>query len=195
MGALAQVGEHVDDIVGVVIEVEGACGQRHAAGIGPIGNINVMVREHGFHGVAQQRGIVAGHGGDDQQLGLAVDLLLAEMQESAEGHLPDHLFMDADGLALHVHFGDVEMRLAIAAGEALPEMQRGDSRPAENGLREGISAVFPEGGTRLQRRTPGCHGSVVHFIEMVEHDGPSMPATRPAPRDRPVFLNDAVQHI
>ena len=45
----------------------------HGAGIHPVGDVDVVMRQHGFDRAAQQRGIVARHRRDDQQLVLRLD--------------------------------------------------------------------------------------------------------------------------
>ena len=61
-------------IVDVVVEVEFAVGQRHIACIFPVGDIDLVVFEHGFDGVAQQRGVVPRQWRHDQHGGLAFEV-------------------------------------------------------------------------------------------------------------------------
>ena len=53
-----------------IIETEIALRQRHAAGIEPVGDIDIMFGKHGRDRAAQQGGIMARHRGDDQHLGV-----------------------------------------------------------------------------------------------------------------------------
>ena len=71
-----QKAHHLFEIIDVVVEVEMALGQRHGAGVDPVGDVDVMARQKGFHRPAQQRGVMARHGRDDQQLGLPRRLAL-----------------------------------------------------------------------------------------------------------------------
>ena len=86
--ARAHHREEIDDVVGVLVEAEGACGQRHVACVVPVGDVDIVVGQHGAHGVAQQRGEVARHRRHDQHLGLgfgAGGQFLAEAQQGGEG--------------------------------------------------------------------------------------------------------------
>ena len=79
-----------DQVVDVVVEVEGPSATGTMRASDPVGDVDVVVGEHGGDGAAQQRGVVAGHRRDDEQLRLAgaVGQRLGEMQEPAERPLP-----------------------------------------------------------------------------------------------------------
>ena len=47
------------DVVDVVVEVEAALDDRHVAGVGPVGDVDVEVLQEGLHRAAQQGGVVA----------------------------------------------------------------------------------------------------------------------------------------
>ncbi len=40
-----EIAAELDDVVDIVVEVEVAVRQRHLAGIGPVGDVHVMVRQ------------------------------------------------------------------------------------------------------------------------------------------------------
>ena len=89
MRVRADEANEIDEIVDEVVEVEASGGEWHVAGVGPIRNVNVMLRQHGLDGAAQQRRVMARHRCDDQNLGVvalsAFGLVAAEMNEVAEG--------------------------------------------------------------------------------------------------------------
>ena len=81
--------EEPDDVVDVVVEAEGAVGERDVAGIVPVGDVDVVVGEQRPDRVAQQRGEMAGQRRDDQHARLRALDVLAEAQQRAERRLQD----------------------------------------------------------------------------------------------------------
>src|SRR5262249_56816774 len=63
-----EIAHELNEIVDIVVEVEGAGGTRRAARIPPIRHIDLVAGKHVAHGAAQQRWVVAGHRRHDQQL-------------------------------------------------------------------------------------------------------------------------------
>ena len=70
-----QVADELLHIVDIVVQMEFTFGQGHQAGIFPVGDVDLVVFEHGLDGVAQQRGVVAGQGRHDQHCGLPFELV------------------------------------------------------------------------------------------------------------------------
>ena len=85
--------QHLDDVIDIVVEIEAALGQRNHPGIGPIGDVDLMRRQKGFDGAAQQRRVVAGHRRHDQHARLRraqrPRQLAIEIQQAAERLFPD----------------------------------------------------------------------------------------------------------
>ena len=119
---LAQVFAHFGDVIDVIVEIELADRQGNPPGVNPIGDIDVMGLDKGFHRAAQKRRVMARHGGDDQQAGLGRRLrrqVALEMQDLAEGAHPHDFLVDRDFTPVDQGFVQAESRLAIAAGHAL----------------------------------------------------------------------------
>ena len=55
------------------------------AGVVPIGDVHVVLRQHGAHGAAQQGGEVAGHGGDQHDLGWLAGASFRKRSKVANG--------------------------------------------------------------------------------------------------------------
>ena len=68
MDIAPKLADAVDDGVDVVIKAEIAGGGRYVAGVRPIGNIHVVIRQHRLHRAPQQGGVVAGHWRHNQHL-------------------------------------------------------------------------------------------------------------------------------
>src|SRR5690606_40808932 len=107
VGARADGGQHVAHMVDVVVEVETAFQHRHLAGVGPVGDIDVVVLKEGLDRAAQQGGVVARQRSDDHHGGrgggsaraFQVADVAGGPHQTAPGRGPDDLFGGADGLA------------------------------------------------------------------------------------------------
>ena len=64
----SEVAAELDDIVDVVVEIEIALRQRHFARIGPVCDMHVMLGQQRLDRAAQERGVVAAHRRDQQDL-------------------------------------------------------------------------------------------------------------------------------
>ena len=115
-----QIAHEINQVEGIILDIELACGDRNVAGIVPVGHINFGIGQQAEHGGAQQRGIMAGHRGHHQNLaghgGATTD---REMDQAAEG-LADHGF-NSDQMILTAGAGDrtdAPVRLDHHAGKA-----------------------------------------------------------------------------
>ena len=55
----AEMFEEGDDVIDIVGEMKRAFAGGHVAGVVPVGDVDVVILQHGLHGVAEQRGEVA----------------------------------------------------------------------------------------------------------------------------------------
>ena len=55
MDALAHHLEELDQVLDIFVEAEAAVPDADVAGIGPVGDVDVMVRQQNAHGIAQKR--------------------------------------------------------------------------------------------------------------------------------------------
>jgi hypothetical protein len=55
------IWQEIHQVLGVFVEAELSLIGRNVAGVVPVGDVDVVVLQQGFHGAAQQRGEVAGH--------------------------------------------------------------------------------------------------------------------------------------
>ena len=85
VAVLREMLDHLDQVVGVVVEVEITVAQRNVARVDPVGDVDVVLGQHVGDRAAQQRGVVARHRRDDQHLGVASRFggggVAAEMQK------------------------------------------------------------------------------------------------------------------
>jgi hypothetical protein len=171
----AQVPDEVLHVIDIVVEVEGAVRHRHHAGVDPVGDVDVLVRQQGAHGVAQQRGVVPRQWGDHQHGGLlergerGVRHVFLEVQQLAEG-LADHgAFHDADGLAVYRGRIQVEARFFVILAQAVHEfIARGDTL-GERGVgewRDGIREQLGRGIGPLHQRV---QEGALHLVQLIKH--------------------------
>ena len=152
---------HIGD---VVIQPELAFAARHHARIDPVGHVHAVIAQQGAHGIAQQRGVVAGQRRYHQHERLVehgVQLVgfiavALEAQQFAE-RLAD-LFVDDDrhALALDVDFVDAPFGLLVILADAVEQLvhsgqaiRAGHLRPPMTligeELRVGLGLVHPRG--------------------------------------------------
>ncbi len=109
MGALADRLDELDQVVDIFVEAEPAGGARDVAHVVPVGDVDVVLGQHGAHGAAQQRGEMARQRRHQQNARLlGLDVLL-EMQQRAE-------WRDMRGLLAHLHLAVADDDLVDAEG-------------------------------------------------------------------------------
>ena len=92
VGTGADLFQEADQVIDILVGAEAARLQRHIAAALPVGDVDIMVRQHGLGGLAQQGGEMPCHRRHDQHLGLAHRHGLAEMDQVAEGQAERHFF-------------------------------------------------------------------------------------------------------
>jgi hypothetical protein len=167
-----------NEIVDVVVEVEPPFRQRHVAGVDPVGDVDVMFRQHRLDRAAEQGGEMAGHRRDDQNLGIAAPFrrigVAAEMQQVAKGFLQHHLLDDGDVATLHLDRLDPELRLAVAAGGVDEHLAGGGHRAGADGGSVGIHWISQRLMAYLRHSAQRRDGCVRDLIRVVKHVGPPL---------------------
>ena len=125
-----QVADELLHVVHVVVEVELALGQGHQTGVLPVGDIDLVVLQHGAHRIAQQRGVVARQGGHDQHHRLVLEFgqggrVIGEALEAAQ--LAKRLvqvdtLVDSDFHAVHVDGLDIKRWLFVVFTQAVKQV-------------------------------------------------------------------------
>ena len=110
--------EEPDDVGDVVVEPEPPGGERHVARIVPVGQVHVVIREHGADGGAQERREVARHGRDQEHARLVARNVLPEAQQGPEGR-PVHDVL-AHGNVAPVHADAIDAVRRALVGETGP---------------------------------------------------------------------------
>ena len=143
-----QVADELLHVADVVVQVEFALLQRHHAGVLPVGDVDLVVLEHGADGVAQQRGVVARQRRDDQHRRLALEAgqrgrVIGEALEAAQ--FAERL-VDFDALvdrhvgAVDVHGVDAELGLFVVLPQPVHQVVAGRHALGERVLAERATA-------------------------------------------------------
>ena len=178
IAVLADKGEELDQIIDIVVEVEAAGRQRHQLRVAPVGDVDVRHRQHPLDRAAQQRGIMAGHRRDDQQLGAALHARAIfggahEALELAERLAQHHFLMDGDLPAVDHRAIEPEFRLAARRGGMREHLERrGKHRPAAE-IGERIGGVVQQTGGKIGQRARTCEKRALNLISVVQHCVPS----------------------
>ena len=171
MHVAAELVQHLDDVIDIVLEIEAALGQRHHARIGPVGDVDLVGRQEGFDGTAQQRRVMAGHRRHDQHPRLRAaqraGQLAIEIQQPAERLFPDRADFDRGAHAVDLGVVEAPFGLAVTARGALEQFAAGGDGFAELGVRPRIERVLKQdlggvghGARRIERR-------LGHFVHPV----------------------------
>ena len=148
MGIGAEVAHEIGKVEGVILDVEASFAHRDVARVVPIGDPELAIGQQALHGRAQQGGVMARHGGDQQHparlLGAA---LHPEADQIAEG--AGDLGLDRHHVIAPVFGGDGG-DAPIGLGDHAREAALGHLAPGAEPVQEGI-------GDDLRARTGG-HG-------------------------------------
>jgi hypothetical protein len=171
-----QQADELLHVVDVVVEVELAFGHRHQARVLPVGDVDLVVLQHGAHGVAQQRGVVARQRRHDQHHGLALERLedvrlvgeALEAAQFAERLVELDRFLDDDVFAVDLDRLDVELGLLVVLAQAVQQVVAGGHALGHGQLApHGALAVELGGGLGEVRER--LHQGTLGFVELIEH--------------------------
>ena len=162
--------QHRDDIIDIIIKIELAFLHGNHAGIDPVGDVDIRIRHQCFHRAAQQRGVMAGHRRDDQDLRIvAVRRDPAfEVDQVAERTAPDADFTYRNAHTAYGGFLETELRLAVAARRAFKHLAAGSDRTAVAGMSQRIQRVLEVEPGHVGQSSEGRHRGVVQFVKVVK---------------------------
>ena len=162
----------LNDVVDIVVEVEGAGRARHEAGVLPFGDIDLVMREEIAHRAAEKRREMPGHGRHDQDLGVLAAAprrhLPLEIDEIAEGLRDQRALSDGDLAAAHLGLVDAPGGLAIAPRGALEQLERRRGAAAKGRVVGGIERIAEQQPIGVRRGPRRAQRRLVQLIEMVQ---------------------------
>jgi hypothetical protein len=100
VAVLADEAHEVDDVLGIVLKREAAVLELDVTGIGPVGDVHLVVAQQSADRAAQERGEMPRHGRDQKDLGVVLAALLAKVKQLAERRPQDPALFDGYGLAI-----------------------------------------------------------------------------------------------
>ena len=172
-----QVADELLHVVHIVVQVELALLQRHHARVLPVGDVDLVALQHGAHGVAQQRGVVARQRRHDQHHGLALELEQGgrvvrkplEAAQFAERLVDVHALMDGHAHAIHVHGADAELGFLVVLAQAVQQFIARRDAMGQLRLAERRQRVAVELGGGLRQVGEGLHEGALGLVEGVQH--------------------------
>ena len=167
MHVAAELMQHLDDVIDIIIEVEAAFGQRHHARVGPVGDVDLMGRQEGFDRAAQQRRVMPGHRRHDQhaRLRLRSGRVSLRSKYSRRQNGFSQIERTSTGVRTPLTSVVVEIpfRLAVAARGALEQFAAGGDRFAEFGVRPRIERILKQDLGRIRHRARRIERRVTPF--------------------------------
>ncbi len=174
---LLQVADEVLHVVHIVVQVKITLGQGHHAGVLPVGDVDLVVAEHGAHGLAQQRCVVARKRRNDQHHGLALEFfqglgIVGEALESAqftEGQVDFNALVDGNVHSIDRHGLDTETRLFVVFAQAVDQIVGRSNALGEWSLLQRRQRIAVELGGRQREIGKRLHEGALGFVDLVEH--------------------------
>ena len=174
----SEVIEHGAQIVDVIVEIERPDSERDHARVRPVGDVDVAMRQERFDRAAQERGVMAGHGRDDQQFRLLVragKFRADKAQEIAERPAPDDVLEDRMDDAVDFDLVEPEGRLAVAARHALEKLGARRNVPAHRRAGQRVPGIAENEMGCVRNCARRSERYMGHFVELIritlEHRG------------------------
>ena len=172
-----QVADEFLHVVDVVVEPEGAVGQGHGAGVFPVGDVDLVVLQHGLHGIAQQRGVVARQRCHDQDSRLALKLgqrgrVVRETLETAQFAkrlVKFHPLMDSHAGAFHIDGLNAKGWLFVVFTQAVQQAVAGGHALGERIFAKRRQGVAVDLCSCLRKVNKGLHQGALGFIDFIKH--------------------------
>ena len=157
------------------MQVERAGGQRHHAGIGPVGDVDIMLQQQAAHGVTQERRMMARQR-RHQQHGRLLEgreflgrQVLLEVEQSTERLLHGHFLDDRDFLPGEGHRDDVKGRFFIFLAQPIDQfVARGDALGERRMCQRG-DGVGEQAGRCLGPLDQRAEKRTIHFMDLIKH--------------------------
>ena len=174
-----QVANEFLHIVHVVVQMELAIGQWHQAGVFPVGDIDLVPFEHGAHGVAQQRGVVAGQRRHNKNHWLRLELgqrggIIRKALETAQfaKRLVDFdALVDRHTDAVDIHGVNAKRWLFIVFAQPVHQVIPSSNALRHRRLAQGRHGVAEQLGSGLRKVGERLHERALSFVDVVQHGG------------------------
>ena len=172
-----QVPNEFLHIVDIVVKMKLALSQRNQARVFPVGDVDLVVLEHGLDGVAQQRRVMTRQRRYHQHRGLPFQAIecrriIAETLEAAQfaKRLVDfHAFMDRHSDAVHIDRANAEFRLFIVAAQPVHQVETGGHALGKGRLAQDRQRIGKHLGGGVRQIGERLHHRALGFVQLVQH--------------------------
>ena len=172
-----QIADELLDVVHIVVQVELTFTQRHQTRIAPVGDVDLVLFEHGFDGIAQQRGVVTRERSNDQNNRLAFDLgerlgVVGKTFETAQfAKRLVHLdaFVDSDFYAIDIDGFDTELWLHVIFAQAVDQVVSSRYALTQRRLAKRRHGIAVELGSGLRKISKRLHQGALGFKNFIKH--------------------------
>ena len=172
-----QMADKFLNVVDVVVEVKFTLGQWHQTCIGPVGDVDLVVFEHGAHRIAQQRGVVARQRRYDQHHRLIFQLaqgagVVGEALETAQlakRFVQLNALVDSHANAIDIYGSDAKHWLFVALAQAVRQVVASRNALRQRRFTQWKHRVAIQLGSCLGKIGEGLHQGALCFINLIEH--------------------------
>ncbi|MCY1534578.1 hypothetical protein D9M68_699560 [compost metagenome] len=133
-----------------------------------------MGGQQGPHRVAQQSGVMAGQGSDQQDLGIVAAGMAdvaVKVHQAAERLVHHHAFGDADGLAIDLGGGEVPGRLLVFLADACHQLVPSRHLAGNRGVSERAVGAGKQLGAGVRESCERSQEGALHFVQLIQHVG------------------------
>jgi hypothetical protein len=173
----ANVADECFDVGHVVVEIELAQFHRHHARVDPVGDVDLVVVQQGAHGVAQQRGVVAGQRRHHQHDRVVLHLfdggrIVAETLEAfelAERLVQRHAFDHGDFVIVRHGAGDAEFGFLVFLAQPVHQLVAGGDALRAAELAQRATVVVEHARVGLREVAQRTEKRTLPFMELIKH--------------------------
>jgi hypothetical protein len=156
--------------------------QRHQAGVLPVGDVDLVVTQHGFDGVTQQGGVVARQGGHNQYRrlvfqfcqGCGVIRITLETQQFAKWLFNFDTFMNGHVHTAYVHGADAKLWFFVIFAQAVKQVIACGHALGHGVLAGQAVVIAVKLGCRLRHAGKGLHKRALSFVNLIKHGQASL---------------------
>src|SRR5450759_112136 len=156
----------------IIVKMEWPLVKWNIAGILPVGDVNLMVTQHGAYRIAQQRRKMPRQRRDNQHLRLIHYSRFHKAQQAAKRLVRCHLLIYRHFAFSDDHGIDTELRLPVALREAKHELKSGSVLVAARHISEWTERICVRVSTELGENSPRLKKSSLELVKRIEHRNP-----------------------
>ena len=169
MAARPEEVEELDHMLDILVEAEAAGGDRHVAGVVPVGDKNIVVPQQHLDRAAQQCGEMAGHRRHQQHLRLLPVGIFSEMNQARKRRFEHHLVGHAGQLVADHHVIDRKGRPDMRGAGLAEHLQPGIQIAQPDAVRRLWSDGPQQAARRAGHHPQGIHNIGLRLVHLIDH--------------------------